>query len=193
MEVGSHLGGYVHGNPGDPGDEGTFSVNVWEYMIENYGVKSVLDIGCGEGHALYWFVNRGLRAIGVEGHPQAIVDSPVPGRIVQHDYTLGPYTTPERYDMVWCAEFVEHVEEKFIPNFVASFRMADHALITHALPGRDWEGYHHVNCQNADYWISVLKDAGYSYDAELTTHLRSIAEPHASYVRRNLLCFHKQG
>lgn len=169
------LGGY---RPG--GDPFSHYPEMWTWVIEKFNVRSVADVGCGEGHSLDFFESLGCTAIGIDGIPQ---DDP---RIVAHDYTLGPYSVDE-CDLVWSCEFVEHVEEQFVQNFLATFACGDLLLMTHAFPGQG--GYHHVNCRDDVYWIDVVSDVGFNHDEELTKTTRSMTG--TSYYGYTGLAFKK--
>src|SRR4051812_32120202 len=90
-----HLGGCMKG-----GDPATYYPNMWDFFIGYTGVQSVLDIGCGEGHALEYFKNK-LRIAGLEGCITAIDASNVKASIVHHDFTVDRYESG-KFDMVWC-------------------------------------------------------------------------------------------
>lgn len=161
-----HLGGYLKG-----GDTGSYYPELWTWLVEACGIRSVVDIGCGEGHALAFFRELGCHAIGVDGIAQEDVN------IVEHDYTTGPW--PERVrgtrldgatDLAWCCEFVEHVEERFVENFLETFLMARVLAMTHGLPGQG--GHHHVNCQPPEYWIERVEAIGFKFEPELTAYAK---------------------
>lgn len=161
-----HLGGYIVG-----GDPATYFPHLWEWLVRERGVRSVIDVGCGEGQALDYFADHGCRVRGVDGIAQA------DERIARHDYTLGPWPLgayrTTRFDLAWSCEFVEHVAEEFVPNFLVTFDLADLVLMTHAEPGQP--GHHHVNCRTSDYWIGALAAVGFGYDADLTAKARLMA------------------
>lgn len=155
------LGGYF-----PDGDPSSHCPELWEWAIERYGIQSMLDIGCGSGQALAWFEEHGCSVLGVDGLP------PEDPRIVEHDYTLGPYVPQDEFDLAWCCEFVEHVEEEFIDNFIATFRRAKFVMMTHGL---SWQsGHHHVNLQAPGYWIDRIQDAGFELLARDTIESRDL-------------------
>lgn len=181
-----HLGGYIPG-----GDSATWYPDLWRWLAEIEGVKSVVDIGCGDGQALDYFIDElGVDVLGIEGTFQSKLG------IQQWDFTKGPYNPPERdlfshlydFDLVWCCEFVEHVEEKYIANYLDAFKWGKILLMTHAFPGQG--GYHHVNCQPPQYWQGVMAGVGFYWDEGLTMKSRELAsvnrDPYNHYARSGL-------
>lgn len=175
-----HLGGYIAG-----GDEATYFPVLWEAMHSTHGVQTVLDVGCGDGIALDYFKSVGVQGMGVEGVEQNRED------IITHDYTKGPLSIRwfgHTWDLIWCCEFVEHVEEQYVSNFLTTFANSKIVLMTHAMPGQD--GYHHVNLQTPYYWIEKMREIGFRLDAGLTFETRQLAEfntsPWNHYTRSGL-------
>jgi SAM-dependent methyltransferase len=148
------------------GDPSTYYPQMWNWIVSDLKVKSVIDVGCGEGVALRYFKELGCEVLGIDGLS-------IGPDIIQHDYTLGPYRPHKRYDLCYCVEFVEHVEEQFMRNFLRTFRCAKMIFLTHAFPGQ--QGVHHVNCQIIDYWKGALAAIGYHYDYTLTQIARAYA------------------
>lgn len=157
-----HLGGYYA-----DGDPATFFPELWEHCVTHLGVKSVIDVGCGSGIAVDYFVRLGCDVLGVDGMAQ---ENP---RIVRHDYSEGPYRPSRKVDLAWTCEFVEHVEKRFVGNFMATLRDASVVLMTHADPGQP--GHHHVNCQPSVYWIGAMEANGFIHDEALTAETRRLA------------------
>lgn len=180
-----HLGGYIVGltNHGDPN---TYSTEIWDWMFES-GIRSVIDVGCGEGHSTKYFLSKGIECIGIEGGENAYRNSPVKNNIFLHDFTEGVFVTDKIYDAVWCCEFVEHIEEKYMGNFLETFKRANKIFMTHATPGQ--EGYHHVNCKENSYWIEKLEKIGFSYNQEISFYLRNLTDK--IHVKNNLLVFQR--
>lgn len=161
-----HLGGSYVTVP----DQNTWMPDVWSRLIDDYSVQSVIDLGCGAGWSTEWFAARVAHVLGVEGDPAALqarrCDS-----IVAHDYTLGPLTTSEGYDLCWCAEFVEHVEARFEKNWLATMLRCRYVCMTFAVPGQG--GHHHVNEQPESYWLRRFNEAGFEHVVTETERLRA--------------------
>ena len=189
-----HLGGYwnVKNIWGDPG---TWSPEIWNKIIKDYNIESVADIGCGLGYSCKYFSQKGLSVTGVEGGTNAINNSVFEGAIIKNDYTKSSAFNSfedKYFDLIWCCEFVEHVEESFMQNFLNDFKKGKYIAMTFAASGQ--EGYHHVNCQDEDYWIEIVEDLGFMFNKTVSDELRSIAEktrinpsfPHGTHLRRIL-------
>ena len=179
----AHLGGYVVG-----GDDATWYPDLWKYLVNKLAVATVVDVGCGDGQALKYFRERcGCKVLGIDGLPQGDPD------IVTHDYTMGMYGAP-RCDLVWCCEFVEHVPEQHIDNFLRTFEAGRYVAMTHAEPGQ--AGHHHVNCKPSQYWVGVMAATGYVFDDILTKCARIAASANPSpynHFKRSGLIFKQYG
>jgi SAM-dependent methyltransferase len=196
-----HLGGCVRADEEYPnGDPNTFLPSLWDWFIEQFGIRTVLDVGSGEGHAVAYFLKQGAKAIGIEGSHKVIDGA---GRakpyLFCHDYTRGPVVDIfsqgrdwRTADLVWSCEFVEHVEAQYVGNFLDTFLRARKILaITHALPGQ--HGYHHVNCRPREYWIEQIELYGtHRYDPDLTTVSREGLRRAGYWARSGLLFVNKE-
>jgi SAM-dependent methyltransferase len=164
-----HLGGYIPG-----GDPGTWCPTLWTWAVRRFEARSVLDVGCGEGHSARFFQQLGCDVLGVEGCSTAIENTAIPGNVVQHDFISGPFVPPRPFDLVWACEFLEHVDRRFVPNILATFAHAARAiLVTHAFPSQD-SGFHHVNCRPSSYWIRLIEGIGFKCHVPLTLEARTV-------------------
>jgi len=187
-----HLGGYISARHPraaalgvEHGDSATWSPLLWRWIVEELAVTSVLDVGCGEGHGAGFFREQGCDVLGVDGSVEALRDSVIPDRHVRHDYASGPYRPGRDFDLVWSCEFVEHVEERYCENFLASFDSAARYLfMTAAPPGQ--VGWHHVNCQPSGYWIEKIEPRGFRFSRSLTRRARAIVE-HGHFANTGLV------
>lgn len=166
------------------GDMGTFHPRLWRFLVERFSVKSVLDVGCGEGHAVAFFSSIGVHAHGIEGLLSNVKSAVFP--IALHDILAGPYAMP--VDLVWSCEVAEHILPGKVDNYIETLANGKIIAMTHALP--DQTGHHHVNCQPSEYWIEKLKARGFHLDPNWQRY-RDLAatETHPVYFRKSGLVF----
>lgn len=171
------LGGYF-----PQGDDGSYCPELWEWALMKYNIRSVIDVGCGAGEAMNWFKGHGCIVQGVDGLPPDDLE-----HVVEHDYTTGPYRPIMEFDLCWSCEFVEHVDEQYIDNFIETFKSARYVMMTHGLW---WQGgHHHVNLQRPEYWIDRVSDAGFILLGRDTIESRDRTTHH--YWKHSGLIFRK--
>jgi SAM-dependent methyltransferase len=184
---------YAHLGTDDKGedwalDPETFMPDVWGWVCLQYDIKSVLDIGCGSGSNLAWFAEYGFDVLGVEGHPFGVATSKVPGKVICHDFTKGPWAPDRHFDLCLCTEFAEHVEAAFEENWMAAVDKCRYLLFSHGLPGDG--GYHHVNEQPSEYWVRRFSSRGFRHLTQVTSKLRhTCIRKHALWGRNTLMFF----
>jgi cyclopropane fatty-acyl-phospholipid synthase-like methyltransferase len=137
------------------GDILTWTPLLWTFLIHRYGVQSMLDVGCGEGHSVLFFHRNGVRAHGIDGLRTNVLRAVTP--IALHDILTGPYFMP--VDLVWSCEVAEHIDPAKVDNYLDTLANGRVIAMTHALPGQG--GHHHVNCQPKEYWIEHITRRGY--------------------------------
>ena len=170
-----HLGGHKGRTHTDAG--------VLDHFWNELGCRSLIDVGCGPGGQVNLALSKGWRAFGIDG--DYTLKFMFPAEVI--DFTKQQFVPKEKFDLAWCVEFLEHVEEQYIPNYVTAFQSAKYLVVTHALPGEP--GHHHVNCQTNDYWKEKLAEHGLMYDAGLTEQIRACSTMERDFVRRRGLAF----
>ena len=158
-----HLGGHLNRTNTD--------VSLLKYIQERFNITSMLDIGCGPGGMKEIANDMGIDWYGVDGDANVIENTDYS---LVHDFTLGEATIDKTFDLIWCTEFLEHVEEKYVPNYMPLFELGKMAVVTAAPPG--WPGHHHVNCREESYWIDVFKNYGLRYNEELTNEFKTASK-----------------
>ena len=97
-----HLGGFTEFDPLG------VSPSMWKHMVTYYGVKSLVDVGCGKGVSTSWFVLHGLDFVQcVEGSHDAVSQSIVPNSekyVVEHDFSRGPWWPDRTVDAAWAGK-----------------------------------------------------------------------------------------
>jgi 2-polyprenyl-3-methyl-5-hydroxy-6-metoxy-1,4-benzoquinol methylase len=117
----SHLGGHDNETHLDDG--------VLDYMIKKYSIKSYIDIGCGPGGMCELAASKGLKVLGIDGDYTLTHKEPT----LIHDFTNGSASVEDIFDMAWSCEFLEHVEEKYMPHYMDSFQKAKYVVCTYVL------------------------------------------------------------
>ena len=169
-----HLGGHENETHLDDG--------AIDFIIKNFGVKSMVDIGCGPGGMTELARSKGLEVLPVDG--DFVVERNI-ADVVIHDYQKAGYIPEKKYDLAWTVEFVEHIEECYIRNFVDTMDKCKFVLMTHAFPGQP--GHHHVNCQTTEYWVHLMSAFGFQVVPEATMAIRQASTMTERYVREQSL------
>lgn len=136
-----HLGGFTEFDPMG------ISNNTFNFMMGGLAVKSIIDVGCGKGVSTKYFHDQGAKVLCVEGSRDAVSQSLLPAnRVIEHDFTLGPWWPAETYDAAWSVEFIEHVGRQYMDNYLPIFHKS--ALIF--VSGSGFGGWHHVEVSKRD-------------------------------------------
>ena len=145
----NHLGGHYNFT--------AMVVKTFDHIREKYNIRSMLDIGCGPAGMVEYANYKGVYAIGVDGDPD-LGEKPY---TILHDFTTGQLELDETFELVYSTEFVEHVEEQYVDNFMKLFQKGYYVFISAAPPGQS--GHHHVNCKDKKYWIEKFEQYGFEY------------------------------
>lgn len=173
-----HLGGHQNETHVDNG--------ALDYLINRFDIKSYLDVGCGPGGMVSLAASKDLDVLGIDG--DFTLDRDVPERFVLHDYTKGPAPIGDRlFDVAWSCEFLEHVEEKYMDNYMDSFLHCKRIVVTHAFPGQG--GHHHVNEREPNYWFQQFGKRGFLLDMNATDGIRAASTMEQRYIRTSGMVF----
>lgn len=161
-----HLGGNMDG-----GDSATdFASDLFPWLIKTFDIKSVLDVGCAQGHALHAFKALGVKELlGIEGLEYNASKCKVP--VVVHDLTKGPHVVTG-YDFVWCSDVAEHIEERYVGNLIETLASGKIIAMAQGGPEMGHSGWHHVNNQPESYWIEKMETYGLFTDEAMTQEAR---------------------
>jgi hypothetical protein len=158
-----HLGGNLIG-----GDADSYEPELWNWLVDKYKVGSVVDLGCGEGVSSRYFREMGVPCLAVDGLQK---NCEVAGFSLVHDFVDGPLRL-FGFDLAWCCEVVEHIEERYLPNLLEAMRGAVVIAMTYAAE----RGHHHVNMKPEQYWIDTFTKFGFSFLEEDTKAARAVAQ-----------------
>ena len=182
----SHLGGHKSRTHID--------VGVLKFARDKLKVKSMLDIGCGPGGQVYEAQKLGLNVLGVDGDFTLLREQPE--LFVTHDFTKGKLEVDshlaliKNYDMIWCCEFVEHIKEKYIDNWMSLTQKGKYVFMTYSDIGK--LGHYHVNCQPLEYWLKLYDKYGFKYSEELTNEAKEVSTMGREFWKDNGLVFERK-
>lgn len=166
--------------------------HIVDQLIKEFDPDCVIDLGCGVGHHLSSFVDRGVDIHGVEGSSNAFPYLQVPNDSVEFHDLRTPYSPPREFDLVVCFEVAEHLPKGAADTLVDSVvQCGSDVAFTAATPKQD--GNHHINLQSNNYWIDKFNDQGYQYCGDQTQKIRNrISVEKATWVPKNLMLFTQQ-
>jgi SAM-dependent methyltransferase len=151
-------------------------------LVTVFGVRNVLDVGCGGGEALRHFRALGCQVVGIEGLNYCASRCQVP--VICHDLEQSPVRM-HNLDLVYSIECAEHISNE--KNYLDTICQGKLLCMTAAGPLQG--GHNHVNCQTSDYWIKKISERGYVYQTKLTEMWRPMA---GGYFGQNGMFFVRQ-
>ena len=174
-----------------------------DWAVKKFDVKSMLDVGCGQGCVSYYAQKKGVEVLGIDGDPGNLhgeynFKRPSDYPFMLHDYTTGPAPVDKEVDLVWSVEFLEHVEEEYMPNFMDTFRKGKVLIVTHALPHagtvnhRSMTNHLHVNEREPGYWLEKFDEYGFDYQKDLSMELRKASSMMKNFVRNTGMVFFRR-
>lgn len=175
--LGHHLSGHSNKTWVDKG--------AFNKILEIIDVKSMIDVGCGPGGMVKYTKNLGIKSIGVDGDDSIIRD--INEHFYVHDFTKGKFFTNLKFDLCWCVEFLEHVEEEFISNYFDTFKRCRFVFCTFAPKGKG--GYHHVNTQSEEYWINAFERNNFVFKDNESKKIREASTINKNFIRDHGLLF----
>jgi hypothetical protein len=133
-------------------------------VCNNQNIKSIVDIGCGNGSYVQYFNDSGFNCWGYDGSPMT------PDFCKVQDFS--DRVNIGKFGLVLSLEVGEHIPEDYEQIFLDNLVSASINLIifSWAVEGQGGDG--HVNCKNNDYVIRQMADRGYDFDKETTDFLR---------------------
>lgn len=157
------------------------------YLYSLMQPKSVIDVGCGEGHWLKEFAELGVqRLVGVEPN----VESLIAGEHLKHDLEL-PLVLKESFDLCLCLETAEHLTPERAHGFILDLcHLSDTIIFSAAIPKQG--GNHHLNEQWASYWVEKFDAQGFFATDMLRWHFWNNTSVEVWY-RQNMILFTRQG
>jgi SAM-dependent methyltransferase len=135
---------------------------------------TVVDVGCGPGHLMAALENQGVDTFGIDVSTAAIRRTRGKGLDVSRfDLRCSDDLPGIPYDLAVCCEVAEHLESQYARPLVRKLTRAAPVVYMTAAKPDGTPGLFHVNERENEYWISLMNEYDYSFDADLTERARS--------------------
>ena len=128
-----------------------FPQKVLDIIINELHPKSALDVGCGCGISLDYFIKNKIDAVGLENSSKAIEKAFNKEKIIKHNLNKA-FSINRDFDLVWSFEVIEHIHPDFELTFLNTItNKSPVIIISAARPGQG--GHGHFKKQLPEYWI----------------------------------------
>lgn len=124
-------------------------------------VRSVVDVGCGDGSWLAIFQKFGVRdVLGIDGEHVHPADLQISSKCFRALDLSEPFHLERKFDLALSLEVAEHLPPAFARGFVESLtQLSSLVLFSAAIPFQG--GVNHVNEQWPDVWAKFFEARGY--------------------------------
>lgn len=146
-------------------------------FVEFYGLPtgaSVFEVGCGKGFLLVEFLKLGMNVTGIDFSKYAIENAhpDLADLLIRGDFLTCDLPS-KAYDLVVAKDCLAHVRKEDVPTVIKRCMSLSRAHVCFDIEvGRNkyerdmlykWNATHLV-CETPEWWLSVLRDVGYSGD-----------------------------
>lgn len=180
-----HLGGHCNITHVD--------VGALRWLRERCG-DTLLDVGCSVGGQVGKALEMGFDAYGFDGD-YSLTTNPAAtnlDRIFFGDLTKCSPQFPIKFDVIWCVEVAEHIEEAFVGNLLSM--LAKNLKLNGMLvfTANDGPGHHHVHLKPMEWWIEALRSHGLIYSQWYTAELREQSTMGREFIRKTGIVCHRR-
>jgi len=164
-----------------------FAEQIIPILQQKFKIKTVLDVGCGNGSFLLKCLDFKFHIRGYDGrHVKNLLLIPQ-GKFTIKDLRR-KFEVKNKYDLTLSLEVAEHLHEEYKDNFIDSICNSSN-LILFSAAQIGQSGIHHVNCQRLEYWIDEFNKRGFIHDINITDNIRNM-DIHIWY-KKNAMVFYK--
>ncbi len=142
----------------------------YQMITHVFDVESVIDFGCGTGDILVPFEREGMQVLGLEGSKWNAQRKLLQDENFQIHDLRQRFTVKQKYDLCFCFEVAEHIDEKYSDRLVDNLTGAGSTILfTAAPPGQD--GHDHINLKPKAWWRAKFSQRNFEFSPTLTDEL----------------------
>ena len=162
-------------------DINSWNYEIWNFLINEFKIKTVVDIGAGTGIACKAFDDLGVDVLGIEGSKKCYNESEIKHKLVVHDFYDGPFLQ-KKAQLIWSCEVFEHISMEYLPNIVETIKYCEPRLLVFSAANEGQGGHCHVNCQKPTWWVNFIHSNldNLAYHDKLTHICRSLSKANTS-------------
>ena len=146
--------GYWEDLEGDHYDDSNM-INTLINQISSLNIKTILDLGCGNGFYVKILTQNGFKCEAYDGNPYTETLTNGYGKV--KDLSI-PFDLDHKFDLVMSFEVGEHIPKEYESIFIDNICKHSNNLIilSWAIPGQGGRG--HVNEQSNEYIINQISE-----------------------------------
>ena len=134
-----------------------FDRGALRYMHNQYGVNTMVDIGCGTKSQTKTALSIGYDvATAVDGDEKVEPD-------IVADFNKNRLKLEQDYDLGWCVEVLPYIEEKKLRNLKPAFERCKYVIATATI----WSNKEYPNNNNRQWYIDKFESWGFEYDDDI--------------------------
>ena len=127
------------------------------YMRNNFGVDTMVDIGCGTKNQVKTALAIGYsEAIGIDGDEKVEPD-------IVSDFNDGLLKLDKNYDLAWCVEVLPYIHQRKIRNLKPALEKCKYLIATATV----WSNREYPNGNKRQWYIDRFESWGFQYDDDL--------------------------
>lgn len=151
---------------GGNAQQGNFYSNMWAYFNDTLAIRSVLDVGAGNGLSTRLLRDKfGWHATGIDGDHSNVNDD-----VKFHDFATGAFIPDRIYDLCWSCFVLEHIDFQILASAMKTFSFCRYSAVA---IGMNHGGTHHVSIHPwTPWWDNLFEWVGFQVDESLTSLMR---------------------
>ncbi len=82
----------------------------------------IMDLGCGSGRDVYWFINHGYEAYGLDAADNLVIQARDKLGVPVEAGRIEAWSADEPFDGIWCCASLMHIDDEGINSFFKNLK-----------------------------------------------------------------------